>query len=287
MNYIKPPTSGEKSEYWENVKSFAITSIVVILTITILLGFSFLLFTYTNIIITYTLYILVIILIGLLILLAASIFTALYFAVYKYWHMIHKRYRVGYYSSFMNSLVLSICITVAAIVFFYFMYKILPDYNLKITIVIIIMTLLIIFGTIYFITKIRKEKPSLTPLTLQETEDREFIKELCFHILETEDLGYTCVNLYGINYLGVTDCYINYSFYNKEQVEEWKYNLNSEVLTIRDIFREMMEVVHIKDKKLYLNVCEKAQKEIEKLDKEINKTGNKDILKDRLREYLD
>lgn len=84
MNYIKPPTSGEKSEYWENVKSFAITSIVVILTITILLGFSFLLFTYTNIIITYTLYILVIILIGLLILLATSIFTALYFAVYKY-----------------------------------------------------------------------------------------------------------------------------------------------------------------------------------------------------------
>ena len=120
MNHIKPPTSDEKTEYWENIKSLTITSAIRMLTITMLLGFSFLLFSYTEIIITYTLYVLLIILIGLMILLVVLRLSSYYFNVYKYWHMIHKRYRVGYYSSFMNNLVMSICITVVAITFFLF-----------------------------------------------------------------------------------------------------------------------------------------------------------------------
>ena len=80
---------------------------------------------------------------------------------------------------------------------------------------------------------------------------------------------------------------MNYGFYDNKQVEDWKHNLKLGNITIADIFREMTELVRMKDKKLYLDICEKARKEMKRLKKKPNIIRNKIKLKEHFGKYLD
>ena len=146
--------------------------------------------------------------------------------------MIHKRHRIGYYSSYMNSLILSILSTIVIIiVVFCTYYDIFTNtfkmqdnnmFTIGLKIAVAISIIFIIVTTIDSILDIRKEKPALPPIT--EHEDREYLKELFYHILKRE--GLNSINRdtqwYGLNYLGTLDYYINYDVYDPEQVETWR-----------------------------------------------------------------
>lgn len=287
MNYIKPPSKEEKTEYWDDFKINAIVCSLLILPVITILGYIYLWYNYTTITMKYTSYALLIIMIIFTILSITSLFSTLYFQIYESWHMTYKRYRFGYYSSLMDGLTASIFLTVVAFVFLYFMYKLPTESHLKITIFAVTTILSTISHTTYLIVKFRKEKPSLPPITEQEHENHEFLKELYFHVLETEIFHHLHVTFYEIDYLATLDCYMNYGFYDNKQVEDWKHNLKLGNLTIADIFREMTELVRMKDKKLYLDICEKARKEMKRLKKKPNIIRNKIKLKEHFGKYLD
>ena len=301
MTYIKPPTQKEKEEYWTTAKEVTLIFIYMIIGIATIGTLGYLFYKYTHTMLYWTSISLVFIAIALFTLLISTIFATSYSQLYTSWHMIHKRHRIGYYSSFMNSLISSILVTIVIIIVVFCTYydiftntfKIQDNnmFTIGLKIAVAISIIFIVVTTIDSILYIRKEKPALPPITEQEHEDREGLKDLFYNILKQEGLcGINRENhLYGLNYLGTLDYYMNYNIYDPEQIKQWGYNLYYEISTIDEIFKEMSEINKRKDNKLYQEVCEKARKEIEKLT--LNKyeyiRNNKDKLKEYFNEYLD
>lgn len=301
MTYINPPTQKEKEEYWTTAKDIILLFTYIIIGIVAIGTFGYLFYKYTYTILYWTLISLLFIAIGLFTLLISTMFASCYSQVYISWHMMHKRHRTGYYSSYINSLILSLLSTIVIIiVVFCTYYDIFTNafkmqdnnmFTIGLKIAVAISIIFIVVTTIDSILDIRKEKPALPPITEQEHEDREGLKDLFYNILKQEGLcGINRENhLYGLNYLGTLDYYINYNVYDPEQVKQWGYNLYYEISTIDEIFKEMSEINKRKDNKLYQEVCEKARKEIEKLT--LNKynyiINDKDRLKEHFNEYLD
>lgn len=301
MTYIKPPTQKEKEEYWDTAKDIILLFTYMIIGILAIGSFGYLFYKYTHTILYWTLISFLFIAIALFTLLISTIFAACYSQLYISWYMIHKRHRVGYYSSFMNSLISSILVTIIIIIVVFFIYyDILTNtfkmqdndmFTIGLKIAVAISIIFIIVTTIDSILDIRKEKPALPPITEQEHEDRKLLKDLYFYILDTEGFKHIkdSIIISEINYLGELDYYINYGTYDHEQIEKWKYNFIDRISTIDEILKEMSEINKRKDNKLYQEVCEKARKEIEKLT--LNKydyiRNNKDKLKEYFNEYLD
>lgn len=301
MTYIKPPTQKEKEEYWTTAKDIILLFTYMIIGITTIGTLGYLFYKYTETILHYMLISLIFIAVLLAILLISTVFAACYEQLYLSWHMINKRHRIGYYASFMNSLILSVFTTILIIIIVYCTYNDIftnafkmqdnDIFTIGLKIAVAISIIFIIVTTIDSILDIRKEKPALPPITEQEHEDREGLKDLFYNILKQEGLcGINRENhLYGLNYLGTLDYYMNYNIYDPEQIKQWGYNLYYEISTIDEIFKEMSEINKRKDNKLYQEVCEKARKEIEKLT--LNKydyiRNNKDKLKEYFNEYLD
>ena len=217
--------------------------------------------------------------------------------------MIHKRHRIGYYSSFMNSLISSILVTIVIIiVVFCTYYDIFTNtfkmqdndmFTIGLKIAVAISIIFIIATTIPTIIHIRKEKPSLPPITEQEHEDREYLKSMYYYILKEKGFDHIKYeSLYkGFNYLGILDFYMNHGCYEHEQVKKWKYDIHNEILTVKQLFREMSEINQRNDITLYQNVCEKAAKEIRKLNKQTIRRNQEINPNSQLRlnfqEYLD
>lgn len=301
MTYIKPPTQKEKEEYWTTAKEVTLIFTYMIIGITTIGTLGYLFYKYTHTMLYWTLISLVFIAIALFTLLISTIFATSYSQLYTSWHMIHKRHRIGYYSSFMNSLISSILVTIVIIiVVFCTYYDIFTNtfkmqdndmFTIGLKIAVAISIIFIIVTTIDSILDIRKEKPTLPPITEQEHEDRKLLKDFYFYILDTEGFKHIkdSIIISEINYLGELDYYINYGTYDHEQIEKWKYNFIDRILAIDEIFKEMSEINKRKDEKLYQEVCEKAKKEIEKLT--LNKynyiRNDKDRLKEHFNEYLD
>lgn len=301
MTYIKPPTQKEKEEYWTTAKEVTLLFIYMIIGIATISTFGYLFYKYTDIMLYWTLISLIFIAIALFTLLISTIFAACYSQLYTSWYMIHKRHRVGYYSSFMNSLISSILVTIVIIIVVFCTYyniftnafKIQDNdmFTIGLKIAVAISIIFIIVTTIDSILDIRKEKPALPPITGQEHEDRKLLKDFYFYILDTEGFKHIkdSIIISEINYLGELDYCINYGTYDHEQIEKWKYNFIDRISTIDEIFKEMSEINKRKDEKLHQKVCEKAKKEIEKLT--LNKydyiRNDKDRLKEHFNEYLD
>ena len=301
MTYIKPPTQKEKEEYWTTAKEVTLIFIYMIIGIATISTFGYLFYKYTHTMIYWTSVSLVFIAIALFTLLISTIFATSYSQLYTSWHMIHKRHRIGYYSSFMNSLISSILVTIVIIiVVFCTYYDIFTNtfkmqdnnmFTIGLKIAVAISIIFIIVTTIDPILDIRREKPSIPPVTEQEHKDREDLKSMYYYILRDKGFQYikASITIAEINYLGELDYYINYGVYDQEQVEKWEYNLKGKISTIDDIFKEMSGINKTKDAKLYQEVCEKAKKEIEKLT--LNKydyiRNDKDRLKEHFNEYLD
>lgn len=303
MTYIKPPTQKEKEEYWTTAKDIILLFTYIIIGIVAIGSFGYLFYKYTHTILYWTLISLLFIAIALFTLLISTIFAACYSQVYISWHMMHKRHRTGYYSSYINSLVSSILVTIVIIIVVFCTYYDIftnafkmQDNNmftigLKITVAISI--IFIIVTTIDSILDIRKEKPTLPPITEQEHQDREYLKSIYYYILEEKGFNYIYHAIWydGFNYLGILDFYMNHGSYEHEQVKKWNYDIHNEILTVKQVFKEMSEINQKNDITLYQNVCEKAKKEIRKLNKNfIHK--NQEIypnskLRLKIREYLD
>ena len=301
MTYIKPPTQQEKEEYWTTTKYIILLFAYIIIGIAAIGTFGYLFYKYTHTILYWTLVSLLFIAIALFTLLISTIFATCYSQLYTSWHMIHKRHRIGYYSSFMNSLISSILVTIVIIiVVFCTYYDIFTNafkmqdndmFTIGLKIAVAISIIFIIVTTIDSILDIRKEKPTLPPITEQKHEDRKLLKDFYFYILNTE--GFENIKdsiiISEINYLGELDYYINYGTYDHEQIEKWKNNFIDRISTEDEIFKEMSEINKRKDAKLYREVCEKAKKEIEKLT--LNRydyiRNNKDKLKEHFNKYLD
>ena len=303
MTYIKPPTQKEKEEYWTTAKDIILLFTYKIIGIVAIGTFGYLFYKYTHTILYWTLVSLLFITIASLTLLISTIFAACYSQLYTSWHMIHKRHRIGYYSLFMNSLISSILVTIVIIIVVFCTYydiftntfKIQDNdmFTIGLKIAVAILIIFISVTAIYSILDIRKEKPALPPITEQEQEDREYLKSIYYYILEEKGFDYIERAIWydGFNYLGILDFYINHGSYEHEQVKKWKYDIHNEILTVKQVFREMSEINQRNDITLYQNVCEKAEKEIRRLNKnsiyrnqEINPNSK---LRLKIQEYLD
>lgn len=299
MTYIKPPTQKEKEEYWDTAKDIILLFTYMIIGIVAIGSFGYLFYKYTHTMIYWTSVGLVFIAIASFTLLISTIFAACYSQLYTSWYMIHKRHRVGYYSSFMNSLISSILVTIVIIiVVFCTYYNIFTNtfkmqdndmFTIGLKIAVAISIIFIIVTTIDSILDIRKEKPTLPPITEQEHEDRKLLKDFYFYILDTERFKHIkdSIIISEINYLGELDYYINYGTYDHEQIEKWKYNFIDRTSEIDEIFKEMSEINKRNDEKCYQEVCEKAKKEILTLNKYNYIINDKDRLKEHFNEYLD
>lgn len=303
MTYIKPPTQKEKEEYWDTGKDIILLFTYIIIGIVTIGTSGYLFYKYTYTILYWTLINLLFIAIGLFTLLISTMFASCYSQLYTSWHMIHKRHRIGYYSSFMNSLISSILVTIVIIIVVFCTYydiftnsfKIQDNnmFTIGLKIAVTISIIFIIVTTIDTILDIRKEKPTLPPITEQEHQDREYLKSMYYYILEEKGFNYIYHAIWydGFNYLGILDFYMNHGSYEHEQVKKWNYDIHNEILTVKQVFKEMSEINQKNDITLYQNVCEKAEKEIRKLNKNfIHK--NQEIypnskLRLKIREYLD
>lgn len=281
MTYIQPPTKDEKNKYWKNIKSAVFSIIYTNLGLIVILILGYLFYDHKEIVTKYTLYTILTIVISLG-------FSTLYARIYKYWHLIYKRHRIGYYSSFMNSLILSLLITIVSIIGVTYAFNDMIPHNLKTSMLISIFFTIIL--TAHFVIKFRKEKPGLPKVTIQENKDREFLKELYYYILNDKGFSHIYNSCYfeEINYLGTLDCYMNYDVYNHAHIEKWKNDLISKNLTVDEIFKEMSTLNNTVTHKIYNNVYKKAKMKTQKLEKSI-KTGVMGTfqLEIHIHEYLD
>lgn len=281
MTYLKSPTEDEKNKYWKNIKSAVSSIIYTNLGLIVMLTLGYLFYDHKEIITKYGLYTLLIIAISLS-------FSTFYSRVYKYWHLMHKRHRIGYYSSFMNSLMLSLLITIVSIIGVTYTFNNMIPHGLKTSIFISIFFTIIL--TAYFVIKFRKEKPGLPRVTLQENEDREFLKELYYYVLNDKGFRHIYNSSYfeEIDYLGILDYYMNYGVYNHAHIEKWKNDLISKNLTVDEMFKEMSTLNNIVTHKIYNNVYKKAKIKTQQLEKSI-KAGvmGTSQLEIHIHEYLD
>lgn len=286
MTRIESQIQNEKTKYWNNTKSVAIMTSTIVIGITIMLYLIYLFYNYKDVMSKYTI-------ISFLIVITTLGFSTTIYRTYKYWHMIYKRHRVGYYSLFINHLILTVFITIVTIILLTLMYDYIKTHNFNVIITVTIFCIISI--TASSIIKFRKKKPNLPPITEQEKQDREHLKALYYYILKTQGLHNIelAMQMDGLNYLGALDCYINYNVYDTKQVEKWIHNLYSEKLTVNQIFKEMSELNQIKATEIYHDVYKKAEVKIRKLNKYL-KLKNQDIyfnlglnLRLYFQEYLD
>lgn len=281
MTYLKSPTEDEKNKYWKKIKSTIFSTIYINSGLIIILFLAYLFYDHKEIITKYGLYTLLTIIVSLS-------FSTLYSRVYKYWHLIHKRHRIGYYSSFMNSLMLSLLITIVSIIGVTYTFNNMIPHGLKTSMLLSIPFTIIL--TAHFVIKFRKEKPGLPRVTLQENEDREFLKELYYYVLNDKGFRHIYNSSYfeEINYLGTLDCYMNYGVYNHAHIEKWKNDLTSESLTVDEIFKEMSILNDMVTHKIYNNIYKKAEIKTQRLKKLINEgVIGVSQLEIHIQEYLD
>lgn len=167
MTYIKPPTQKEKEEYWTTAKEVTLIFIYMIIGIATISTFGYLFYKYTHTMLYWTLVSLVFIAIALFTLLISTIFAACYSQLYTSWYMIHKRHRVGYYSSFMNSLITSMLSTIVIIIVVFCTYHdILTNpseivhndkFDIALKIAVVVSIIFIITTTIHSIIHIKRK----------------------------------------------------------------------------------------------------------------------------------
>lgn len=256
MNYFKSPTDNEKTEYCDNVKSLTILASK-ILGPPIILYLAYLIYIHASFVLDY----------GAIILLIAIItlsYSGIYYQTHKYYHMIYKRHRAAYYSTYMNYLALTIIITSVTVILFILNRDYINSHNIIYMILITLPTIILI--TTYLINKFEKEKPSLSPITEQEHKDREYLKSMYYYILEEKGFDHieSAIRNEGFNYLGILDFYMNHGSYEHEQVKKWKHDIHNEILTVKQVFKEMSEINQRNNITLYKKVCGKAEKKNKK-----------------------
>ena len=183
-----------------------------------------------------------------------------YVEVYENWNMIYNRHRVGHYVYYINSIFVAIFMTVVSFGSYFALHLIgapTPSpYLLS-----FVSTVLTTIFTLYYIFKVKKDKPPLSSLTTEESEAREFLKDLYYRKLcLNSSLNGTEYLLLSDNYsrLGCLDYYINYGVFSLSQVERWEDQLGNNEITVSTLFVQMDQLNKEHNKEKCKEVYEKA-----------------------------
>lgn len=282
MSYIKPPTKEEKAAYWEKFQTVALFTFLTLAFVILLLVLSYLLFQHTSFVIYQGLPF-------LMVLIVSTVVGYTYVEVYENWNMIYNRHRVGHYAYYMNSIFVAILMTVVSFGSYFGLSLIgAPTPNpYLLSVVSAVMT--VVF-TLYCIAKVKKDKPSLSPLTTEELDDREFLKDLYYTKLGLTDKPSSEGVLSWVDtleLLGCLDYYLNYGVSTHSQIEQWINLLGNRVITVKMLFNEMDGLNREHNREQYKEVYEKANDYISCWKHTPIMLEKPKLLKRKLQRYLD
>mgnify|MGYP000069216355 CR=1 FL=1 len=283
MNYIKPPTKEEKEQYWSKFKD--VSKIVLALlsaAITICLTFYGFIRYYDEIKNYIAPVITMILMVGVM--------SCLYAMVYYNWNMMNKRHRIGYYTGYMNNIVLSIIVTivahlvVAVIGHGYTQQNMLP-FNISMQVVTLIVTLI-------YISKIRKEHPTIPPVTVEEAKHRDVLIEQCINSINQQRIDeekyeyrvatYIYNDTVACEMIGTLRYYLNYGPYDTKQVDNWLQNQTS----MYTLYQNMAQACINHDKNEYYIVRKNTEWEFKSILRKERSNTRTGLIRE-IKEYLD
>ena len=253
MSYIKPPTKEEKAAYWSNFQIKSLFTLLALAFVVLLFVLGYLFYRHLDAVIYVGLPL-------LLVVVLSGVVGSTYVEVYENWNMIYNRHRIGHYIYYMNSIFVALFMTVVSFGSYFALplvgAQVLSPYLLS-----FISTVLIAMFTLYCLVKVKKDKPPLPPLTTEEIEAREFLKDLFYRKLGlNSSLNGTEFLLLSDNYsrLGCLDCYINYGGVSLSQVVEWEKQIGDNEITVSSLFVQMDHLNKEHNKEQCKEVYEKA-----------------------------
>lgn len=283
MNYIKPPTKEEKEQYWSTFKTVSkVVGLLLGAVTTLCLAF-FGFIRYFDDIKNYIAPVITMILM-------AGVMSCLYAMVYYNWNMMNKRHRIGYYTGYMNNIVLSIIVTIAAhIVVAVIGHGYMQQNMLPFNILMQVATLIVTF---VYISKIRKEHPTIPPVTVEEAKHREVLIEQCINSINQQRIDeekyeyrvatYIYNDTVAYEMIGTLRYYLNYGAYNTTQVENWLQNPTS----MYTLYQNMAQACTNHNENEYYTVRKDTEWDIRKILRR-DSSQTKDGLIRGLKEYLD
>lgn len=282
MSYIKLPTKEEKATYWEKFQTVSLFIILALTFVVLLFVLGYLFYRYFDTVIYIGLPLLMVVILS-------GVVGSTYVEVYENWNMIYNRHRVGHYAYYMNSIFVALFMTVVSFGSYFALplvgVQVLNPYLLS-----FISIVLTTIFTLYYIFKVKKDKPPLPSLTTEESEAREFLKDLyCRKLGLNSSLNGTEYLLLSDNYsrLGCLDYYINYGVFSLSQVAEWVEHLGNNEITVSTLFVQMDQLNKEHNKEKCKEVYEKASdllsywRELPPLMRDSKR------LRSRLQRYLD
>lgn len=234
MSYIKPPTKEEKATYWSNFQTISLFTLLALAFVVLLFVLGYLVYHHAD----------TLIYIGLplvMVVFLSGVVGSTYVEVYENWNMIYIRHRVGHYAYYMNSIFVAVFITVVSFAS-YFALPLIGAHVPNPYLLSFMSIVLIAMFSLYYIVKVKKDKPPLPSLTTEESEAREFLKDLFYRKSGlNSSLSRTEFPLLSANYtrLGCLDYYINYGVFNLSQVAKWGEQLRDNEITVSTLFVQM------------------------------------------------
>lgn len=253
MFYIKSPTKEEKAAYWETFQTVFLFTLLALAFVVLLFVLGYLFYRHADTVIYIGLPLLVVVILS-------GVVGSTYVEVYENWNMIYNRHRVGHYAYYMNSIFIALFITVVSFGC-YFVLSLIGTPTPSPYLLSFVSILLTTIFTLYYIVKVKKDKPPLPSLTAEESEAREFLKDLYYRKLGlNSSLNGTEYLLLSDNYsrLGCLDYYINYGVFSLSQVERWGEQLGNNEITVSTLFVQMDYLNKKHNKEKCKDVYEKA-----------------------------
>lgn len=282
MSYIKPPTKEEKATYWSNFQTISLFTLLALAFVVLLFVLGYLVYHHAD----------TLIYIGLplvMVVFLSGVVGSTYVEVYENWNMIYIRHRVGHYAYYMNSIFVAVFITVVSFASYFALPLIgapVPNPYLLSFMSIV----LIAMFSLYYIVKVKKDKPPLPSLTTEESEAREFLKDLFYRKSGlNSSLSCTEFPLLSANYtrLGCLDYYINYGVFNLSQVAKWGEQLRDNEITVSTLFVQMDCLNTEYNKEECKEVYKKASDLLSNWKEMLALMGYPNILRSRFQRYLD
>ena len=253
MFYIKLPTKEEKAVYWERFRTISLFILLASAFVVLLFVLGYLFYRHADTVIYIGLPLLVVVILS-------GVVGSTYVEVYENWNMIYNRHRVGHYAYYMNSIFVALFVTMVSFGC-YFALSLINTPTPSPYLLSFVSILLTTIFTLYYIVKVKKDKPPLPSLTAEESEAREFLKDLYYRKLGlNSSLNSAEYLLLSDNYsrLGCLDYYINYGAFSLSQVERWEEQLGSNELTVSTLFVQMDSLNKKHNKENCKEVYEKA-----------------------------
>ena len=253
MSYTKPPTEEEKATYWERFRTISLFILLASAFVVLLVVLGYLFYRHLDAVIYVGLPLLMIVFLS-------GVVGSTYVEVYENWNMIYNRHRVGHYTYYMNSIFVALFMTVVSFGCYFVLSLIGAPMPSPYLLSFVSIVLTAIF-TLYYIVKVKKDKPPLPSLTTEEGEARDFLKDLYYRKLGlNSSLNGTEYLLLSDNFsrLGCLDYYLNYGVFSLSQVVDWVEQLGNNEITVSTLFVQMDSLNKKHNKEKCKEVYEKA-----------------------------